>query len=146
MAESSLEEAVQSPYVVLASYQGHEPVSSRSNEDIYLSGFKASYKIASVLKTSPSSTIVNALELKPGEKFDVQYLFHDLTPCIADKYFRFSESLMPTKGSKWFLFLKTRYEKQDWQTYRGSEGRLQATEANSKIVKGLLAAANKAKD
>lgn len=139
MASASLEEAVRSPHIVLVSYQAHEQPTGRSDEDIYLSGLKATYKLESVLKQTSSGTDKHAAaEFKTGKNLYVRFLMHDLTPCMADRSFHFSKSLMPSQGSKWILFLNAKDNDNAWQTYRGSEGRLEATDANVKKVKGLL--------
>ncbi|MDZ4832585.1 MAG: hypothetical protein SGJ27_02170 [Candidatus Melainabacteria bacterium] len=142
MNTASLDEAARSPYVVLASYQGHEPLVGRSNEDIYMSGFMADFQIESVLKQPSLGATKNTdPAFKPGENFNVRYLVHDLSPCMADQSFRFTESLMPTKKSKWILFLSTNNDKNGWQTYRGNAGRLEASKSKVSKVKSLLTAA-----
>lgn len=139
MASASLEEAVRSPHIVLVSYQTHEQPTGRSDEDIYLSGLKATYKLESVLKQTSQGTDKHAAaEFKPGTNLNVRYLVHDLSPCMADRSFHFSKSLLPSKGSKWILFLNAKDNDNVWQTYRGSEGRLEATDSNVKKVKALL--------
>lgn len=136
MPSASLDEAARSPHVVLASYQGHEPTTGRSSEDLYFLGLTATYKLESVLKQDRAKDAGPVLE--PGKKLNVRYIVHDLSPCEVDESFRFSESLMPSKGSKWILFLTAKDSKHDWQTYRGSKGRMEASESNIEKVKAML--------
>ncbi len=138
MPPASLTEAIQSPYVVLASYQSHGQVKGFTSEHLYLSGFTATYKLESILKQpSNGTTSVAQTGLRPGKNFDICYLVHDLSPCMADQSFHFSESLLPKKNTRWILFLTTK-NKQEWQTYRGQYGRIEATAASVTNVKGLL--------
>jgi len=136
MPPASMQDAANSPHIVVASYLSHEPVAGRSDEDIYLSGFNASYKIESVLKND-SAVAVSKAAIAKGKTLNVRYLVHDLSPCMADESFRFAETLMPSKGSKWILFLTGKDDRNCWQTYRGSQGRIEASDKNIQRVSGL---------
>ncbi len=138
MERASLDEAARSPHVVLASYQDFQPATGRSDEDIYFSGIKATYKIESILKQPQKGSRDTAIPIEAGKKADVKYIMHDLSPCLVDETFHFSERLMPKKGSKWILFLQMKDTNNDWHTYRGEVGRMEATEANIKRVKALI--------
>lgn len=105
-----------------------------------MSGVPAMYRVSEILKfTQPNWAKKQAPVIQVGKPVRVQFLFHDLSPCMADGGFVFSEKLMPAKGSKWILFLNER-DKNVFDTYRGEKGRISATPENVARVKSILEA------
>lgn len=94
----------------------------------YFSGPIANYKILQVLKGNPLKGIIR-----------VRYDFEDGTPCIAPEGWKFSNDLMPSKASKWILFLVGKTDDaKAYKTYRGDYGRRPASEENIQKVISLL--------
>jgi len=68
---------------------------------------------------------------KLNREFPVRYEFHDKTAKEKPKDWKFSEDLMPKKGSKWLLFAPAAIPTNGaFETFRGSFGRMEATPDN----------------
>lgn len=122
MAPSQVE-AADSTHIVIAQYQSY----SKGSYIDYFTGPIAKYKIVKVLKG-------NSLDNKT---IKVQYDFQDGSGCLPENGWKFTDSLMPAKQSKWILFL----EKGDdgkYYTYRGDYGRWKVNEDNINKVSILL--------
>ncbi len=111
MQAPTLEQALRSPLIVLARYEGCDPEGAT-----YFGAVKASYTLLEVWKG----------KLPKGTKdLNVAYTFTDGSACIAPKGWKFSPTFMPKKGASFVLFL-TPYAKDNYRTFRGSYGRWQA--------------------
>jgi hypothetical protein len=93
----------------------------------YFNGPIGEYKIIRLLKGAHVSGIL-----------DVRYDFTDGSACIAETGWKFTEDLMPEKGSKWILFLDKDNQMEYWTTYRGSFGRWDANPENIQEVENAL--------
>lgn len=114
----TLEEGVaESSLIVVGRYKSH-----RQQHIDYLGGATATYQIVEVLKGKAPSTGLVALT----------YAFHDGSACVEPEGWTFSEKLMPQVGSTWILLL------QPPGTYRGSFGRIPASQENLARVNALL--------
>lgn len=144
MASASLDEAVTSELIVIASYQEHEPIGVGepiSSGQLYMRGVNATYKIVQNLKENTTGKIKGP---RPGSMITVNYAFHDFSPCMPDQSFHFTESMMPARESRWILFLNKTEDPYKqltancFSTYRGKDGRLAATTENIQQVRGLI--------
>ncbi len=130
MPSPTLEEAVKSPVVLVAQYVDYKPFLEPVT---YMDGVMGHYLVKTVLKgSSPKDPHIN-----------VPYAFHDGSACLPDKDWKFTEDVMPKKGSGWILFLtppnwKSSNTDNAFTTYRGDFGRLAATTDNIAKVKKLL--------
>lgn len=113
MPSPTLQEALTSPLIVVASYSEFRAPSQGVS---YFGGLMAHYEVEEVLKGK-----------SPAPSLWVHYSFHDGSPCIAPPDFRFTPEMMPKKGSRWLLFL--RGNGKEWHTYRGDWGRQEADKA-----------------
>lgn len=117
------EEAFKSPLIAIVEYTGYK---SEGKID-YFSGPIAQYKLVRVLKGT------NALKV-----LEVLYDFTDGSACIAEVGWKFTENLMPQKGSKWILFLNKDAQAKHLTTYRGPFGRWEANSGNITEVEKAL--------
>lgn len=116
-------------WIVIAEYDSYQ----RTLPPTYFGGALATYKVKSILKANQLPA------LKAAQAIVVRYDFQDGSACIEDGNWKFSEKLMPAKGSKWILFLEQfRSSPPTYLTYRGDYGRRQATQQNVDAVKMLL--------
>lgn len=116
-------EAFKSSLIVIVEYTGYK---SEGKID-YFGGPIAQYKLVRVLKG------INAPKV-----FDVRYDFTDGSACIAEVGWKFTENLMPQKGSKWILFLNKDTQTKHLTTYRGPFGRWEANSGNITEVENVL--------
>ncbi len=123
MSAPTKKEAFKSSLVVIVEYTGYKS----EGEIDYFGGPIAQYKLVRVLKGP------NALKV-----FDVRYDFTDGSACIAEVGWKFTENLMPQKGSKWILFLNKDSQVKYLTTYRGSFGRWEANAENIIEVENAL--------
>lgn len=116
-------------WIVIAEYDSYQ----RAPLPTYFGGAQATYKVKSILKTNQPPA------LKAGQAIVVRYDFQDGSACLEEENWKFSEKLMPAKGSKWILFLEQlRSSPPNFLTYRGDYGRRQATQQNVDAVRMLL--------
>lgn len=128
MSAPTIEEAIESSeYILVAEYSEY---SKRWQHKIsYFYGPRATYRVNQILKGN--STLPKAIQ--------VRYDFQDGSPCIESEKWRFDEKVMPQKGSRWILFLKSKGNEEDiWETYRGDYGRWEATDENFNKIKNQL--------
>lgn len=124
MPAPTLSQAVRYPHVVVCEYAGAEA----NEKSTYMGGVTAKYKPVTILAGGDLPTT-----------FSVNYQFHDGSGCIVPPNWTFREKVMPKKGSKWTLFLKPGAKiGSSFQTYRGSFGRMPATDENLAKVRELL--------
>lgn len=132
MEAPKLEEAARSNLVLIAQYVGYKPFLEPVT---YFDGVMGRYVVEKVLKGN-----------QPGDPhINVAYAFHDGSACLADKDWKFSEAIMPKKGSSWILFLqqpnwKSTNTENAYSTYRGDFGRMPATAENIQQVRKLISA------
>ena len=120
MDTPKLSEAVRFPRVVVAEYVDHKS----SPPITYFGGTLARYRV------------VETLRGPLGGEVSVVYAFHDGSACLEEQGWKFSERMMPARGSRWILFLQP--EGESWRTYRGDWGRMAATPGNLEKVKAAL--------
>jgi len=147
----SADEALDSPWIVTATYTGYKrdalasatSQDPNSNSDPFLTHAPnlsekgdywlpiiAYYRIDNIIKSPQKS--VRPTEIK------VDFSFDDNSICIQPENWHFRESMMPEKGSKWILFLKDKDSLEVFKTYRGDYGRWEATRDNlQKVREGL---------
>jgi len=109
--------------VVIAKYKGYENPYAELEDINYFTGPIATYEIIGYIKGNPL----------PRE-IEVGYCFDDGNSAEKPKNWAFNESLMPEKDSTWILMLE-KSPTGELTTYRGSYGRLEATERNIKKIK-----------
>lgn len=122
MPAPTKEEAYKSQVIVIAEYLGYK---SHGKID-YFRGPIAQYKTIRVLKGDAPASL------------NVRHDFSDGSACIAEVGWKFTDNLMPKKGSKWILFLKNDNFAKEWTTYRGDFGRWKAKLENIKEVESSL--------
>ncbi len=111
MAPPTLEQALRSPLIVVARYEGCDPAGAT-----YFGAIKASYTLVEVWKGKlPQET----------KELSVGYTFTDGSACIEPKGWKFSPTFMPKKGASFVLFLIPSAEG-SYRTFRGHYGRWQA--------------------
>jgi len=71
--------------------------------------------------------------VKTPEQIAVMFQFDDGSACIEEEGWKFSEKLMPEKGSKWLLFLKPGSEG-EFNTSRGTSGRIPIGEKSASVL------------
>jgi hypothetical protein len=104
--------ALRADSIVVADYASYKDPQGKTNEDIYMEGVLARFKVLDVLKGEALSGDI-----------DINYAFSDGSWCLPDSTFKFDNNLMPQSGSKWILFLKRSYVDRGWGTRRGDAGR-----------------------
>jgi hypothetical protein len=118
--------AIRSEFICIAEYQGFDKVSDvRFNSPV-----PSHWHIIKILKGPPLN-----------KALPVRYDFHALSEKQAPPGWRFDQSKMPSKGSKWILFIEHAVPegaKSLFTTYGGSYGRQPATEANLNELDRLL--------
>lgn len=121
--------AIRSEAIVVAEYEGYE----KSGEIRYNSPPKANFHMVELLKGPPFN-----------KALPVRYSFHVPAASEAPPGWKFDEkTMMPAKGSKWILFIEFAYpERGQYNTYYGSYGRQEATEANLDKLDRLLESHN----
>jgi hypothetical protein len=128
MMQATLKEGLQqSPNVVIAHYIDYD----RQSPAAYFSGVKSKYQVESVLKGNTFSK---------GSVINVQYWFHDGSPCMEPDDWRFNPAQdMPKKDSRWILFLTGKRNKTTaYDTYRGDYGRWRADPAKiTEVTKAI---------
>lgn len=123
----TLQNACHSESIVMAEYLGYEKGEIHFNNPPL-----ANYHITKILKGPPLN-----------KSIPIKYEFHDHSNPPAPKGWKFSDSDMPKKGSKWILFIKYAVPHNDmFETYEGSYGRQEASEENLNAVYDLLNAHN----
>lgn len=115
--------ALSSQLIAIVEYGGYK----FDGQVDYFSGPIGQYKIIRLLKGANISEIL-----------DVRYDFTDGSACIAEAGWKFTEDLMPEKGSRWILFLDKDVQMKYWITYRGSFGRWEANSENIQEVENAL--------
>lgn len=140
MPAPTVEEAARAQTIALAEFVDYRKVSDEPLHEF--SCILARYKVVKTLKgSSPGNKSSN-------EPINVIYCFSDGSGCIPSREWKFSDALMPARGSRWYLFLnkdsqsnvwKQYYNVDAYSTYRGSYGRWEATKANEERVKALTA-------
>jgi tetratricopeptide (TPR) repeat protein len=127
----NFENAIRSESICIVEYVGFD----KKAKDIRYNSPVASYwHVVKILKGPP---ITGALP--------VRYDFHTLSEKQAPSGWRFDESKMPTKGSRWILFIEFSVpdgEKRLFKTYGASYGRQPATEENLNELDRLLESHN----
>jgi tetratricopeptide (TPR) repeat protein len=116
--------AIRSEAIVIAEYEGYEPS-------------------ATIRYNSPPKAYYHMVELLKGPPFNrampVRYAFHVPAASELPPGWKFDEKMMPAKGSKWILFIEWAVpERGQYNTYYGSYGRQEATEANLNKLDRLL--------
>jgi hypothetical protein len=123
MFEPTKDQAFNSPLIAIVEYTGYK----LEGKVDYFSGPIGKYKIIRLLKGA-----------NVPEVLDVRYDFSDGSACIAEAGWRFTEDLMPEKGSRWILFLDKDSQMKYRTTYRGSFGRWDASPENIQEVENVL--------
>jgi hypothetical protein len=156
MAAPSLQEASGSDWIIEAHYTGYvkplyEPADgsdgnnapkvvsfTHSDEFDYFEPPYGEFKVEQILKSPPHET---HQRMHVGDTVRIPYHFHDLSACVAPHDWKFSSSMMPKKGTRWILFLKSgdaHFGQSVYETYRGNFGRLPDTPENLSSVKEKL--------
>lgn len=91
MDNPTIEEVIQSNWIVIAEYIDY----SKQGKIGYFNEPIANYKVIQVLRGKLLD-----------ETIQIYYEFQDGSACVLLKGWRFSDNLMPKKGSQWILFLK----------------------------------------
>jgi len=116
--------AVKSECILLAEFDGYD----KSNDIGWNHPPQAHYHVTEILKGPP---LTHALPVK--------YEFHDLVDTDMQKGWKFSDKIMPEKGSKWILFIEFAVPKRGmFELYQGSYGRQPATDENLNQLYALL--------
>lgn len=123
MFEPTKDQAFNFPFIAIVEYTGYK----LEGKVDYFSGPIGEYKIIRLLKGA-----------NLPEVLDVRYDFSDGSACIAEAGWKFTEDLMPEKGSRWILFLDQDTQMKYWTTYRGSFGRWDASPENIQEVEDAL--------
>ena len=114
----TLDNAFWSEAIVIAIYTGYEK--EKGNDITFFRPPKAIYHIEKRLKGPPL-----------GSTLPIRYEFHDKTGASRPDNWKFDESMMPKKGSKWIIFIPNCVPIDGMMdTYHGSFGRLEATDDN----------------
>jgi hypothetical protein len=111
--------ALKADSIVVADFVDYKDPKGKTNEDIYMRGVLAKFKVLEVLK---GETLSGDIE--------VSYSFNNFSWCLPDSTFRFDTNLMPQSGSKWILFLKRSDTDYGWGTCRGDAGRYEYNPEN----------------
>jgi tetratricopeptide (TPR) repeat protein len=121
--------AIRSEAIVIAEYEGYE----KSDAIRYNSPPKAFYHMVELLKGPPFNRAM-----------PVRFAFHTPAASEAPPGWKFDDkTMMPAKGSKWILFIEWAVpERGQFNTYLGSYGRQEATEANLDKLDRLLESHN----
>ena len=120
-----LNAATHSEWICLAEFEGYD----RSGDIDWDHPPRAHYRITEMLKGPPYSRA----------SLPVKYEFHDLVNPTMPQGWKFSEKLMPEKGSKWILYIEFAVPKRGmFELYQGSYGRQPATEENLNRLNSLL--------
>lgn len=120
MPEATLEDYCNTAAIVEAEYVSYKPY--RADEEIsYFGTPLATYKVTKLVhgKTTPAT-------------LEVRYDFQNGSACLAPSDWKFSESLMPKRGSKWLLLLQE--FNGGYATFRGDEGRKAIGEESAKFL------------
>jgi tetratricopeptide (TPR) repeat protein len=113
---SFLNAATKSECILLAEYDGYD----KSNDIGWNHCPEARYHVSEILKGPP---LTRALPVK--------YEFHDTFTTAMPKDWKFSDKIMPEKGSKWILFIENAVPKRGmFELYQGSYGRQPANDEN----------------
>ncbi len=123
MLAPTKDQAFNSPLIAIVEYTGYK-VDGKVD---YFSGPIGQYKVIRLLKGANSSEVL-----------DVRYDFTDGSACIKESGWKFTEGLMPEKGSSWILFLDKDSQMKYRTTYRGSFGRWDASLENIQEVESAL--------
>jgi tetratricopeptide (TPR) repeat protein len=112
----TMDNAIRSEAIVIAEYKGYD-----KGEDIrWNNPPKANFYITKFLIGPPLN-----------RNLPVRYFFHTPAHPDAPAGWKFDDSKMPAVGSKWILFIEfAAPERGQFNTYLGSYGRMEATEAN----------------
>jgi len=121
---SFLNAATKSECILLAEYDGFD----KSPDIGWNHPPEARYKVTEILKGPP---LTHALPVK--------YEFHDTFKTDMPKDWKFSDKIMPEKGSKWILFIEFAVPKRGmFELYQGSYGRQPANDDNLNNLYALL--------
>lgn len=122
----SFENAVKAECIVIAEFEGLEKTTEKDAS--WNHPPMAHYHITKNLKGPPLN---KALPLK--------YDFHDLVNTAKPDGWKFSEKMLPEKGSSWILFIEFAVPKRGmFETFQGSYGRQPATDDNLNNLYQLL--------
>jgi len=122
MLAPSLSGLCSSSVVVVGEYLSYEPLSPGSEIGYF----------------SPPLALFRRIETwrgdEGGAEIRVRFDFHDGSPCLEPGGWRFKESLMPKRGSRWVLFLsKDKSGRGYYETFRGDFGRVEFGESVRKL-------------
>jgi tetratricopeptide (TPR) repeat protein len=110
----SIENACRSEFIGICEYQGFDD----THDITYYHPPRAHYHIEKILKGPPLNAHI-----------PIRYEFHDRSKGPAPKDWKFDKDKMPTKGSKWLVFIQNAVPRDgEFDTYQGSYGRQPATE------------------
>ncbi len=123
MLAPTKDQALNVPFIAIVEYMGYKSEGKVG----YFNGPIAQYRIIRLLKGA-----------NLPEVLDVRYDFSDGSACLEESGWKFSEDLMPKKGSRWILFLDQDTQMKYWTTYRGSFGRWDANPRNIQEVENVL--------
>lgn len=122
MGPATLERALASPLILLASYESCDPEGAS-----YFGGVATKYKVIKVWKG----------KIPKGPKsLQISYAFTDGSACIAPKPWVFSKKMLPKPGATFVLFL-TPAQPGIYRTYRGTYGRWPADHLKKDESKSL---------
>ncbi len=118
----TLDNAFTSEAILVCEYKGYE----HEGMITYFKPPRANYHIEEFLKGPPLN-----------KSLPVRYEFHEKVNQPKPADWKFSESLMPAKGSKWIIFIPNAVPIDGmFETYHGSFGRLEYNEDNlDKVLK-----------
>ncbi|MBX9693142.1 MAG: tetratricopeptide repeat protein, partial [Cyanobacteria bacterium] len=118
----TLENAFQSEAILVCEYKGYE----HEGVVTYFKPPQANYRIVEYLKGPPLN-----------KSLPVRFEFHEKVGQPKPANWKFNDSMMPAKGSKWIIFIPNAVPIDGmFETYHGSYGRLEYTEDNlDKILK-----------
>ncbi len=103
-------------FIGICVYEGYE----KSPDITFFHPPIANFKIEKILKGP-----------KLNRTFPVRFEFHDKTAKDRPKDWKFSEDMMPKKGSRWLLFTDAAIPTNGaFETFRGNFGRMEATDEN----------------
>lgn len=115
----------------------------RASEGIYICQFR-NYEIkGSVTYQNPPCAYFHIIEHKMGPPISVtmpiRYDFGVKPGEPTPKGWKFDEGLMPKKDSRWIIFLRTIAPLNGmFETYKGSAGRVEATEENLDLLEKVI--------
>lgn len=122
----NFQNAIRSEFICIAEYQGFD----KKSDIRFNSPVSSHWHIVKILKGPPLN-----------KSLPVRYDFHTLSENQAPPGWRFDQAKMPSRGSKWILFIEHAVPEGDkslFTTYGGSYGRQPATDANLNELDRLL--------